>query len=88
MKNLLQSRESQYKKKMKGRFNRLYNKLGKHRDDQVKTIRDNLKRNLRKLYKKYHDSQSCKPDTIEYSKKQHEMLQKRFLSYADREYIV
>ncbi|KAL6430620.1 hypothetical protein ACFW04_006901 [Cataglyphis niger] len=66
MRSLLQKRELQYKKKVKSRFNRLQNKLRKHRDDQVKTIRHNLKRNLRKLYRKYCDSQqSRKPDIIE-----------------------
>lgn len=66
LRSLLQKRELQYKKKVKSRFNRLQNKLRKHRDDQVKTIRHNLKRNLRKLYRKYCDSQqSRKPDIIE-----------------------
>ncbi|XP_072761993.1 cilia- and flagella-associated protein 91 isoform X2 [Anoplolepis gracilipes] len=64
MKDLMQSHESQNKKKVKSRFNRLQNKLMKNRDDQVKTIRHNLKRNLRKLCRKY-DNQSRKPDLIE-----------------------
>lgn len=66
MRNILQSDELQYKKKVKSRFNRLQNKLRKHRDDQVKTIRNILKRSLRKLYRKHCNNQlSCKFDIIE-----------------------
>ncbi|EFN72164.1 hypothetical protein EAG_03333 [Camponotus floridanus] len=66
MRNLLQNDESQYKKKVKSHFNRLQNKLRKHRDNQVKTIRQHLKRNLRKLYRKHcNNQQSRKFDIIE-----------------------
>ncbi|XP_070158006.1 cilia- and flagella-associated protein 91-like [Polyergus mexicanus] len=96
MRNLLQNRESQYKKEVKNRFNRLQVKLRKHRDDQVETIRHNLKRNLRKLYRKYRDNQQShkseehigfKSDLYElqmrYGKRsqiQFEKLEKQFLS--------
>lgn len=66
MRDLLQSRESEYKKKVQDRFNRLESKLGKCRDNQIKTIRHNLKRDLRKLRKSHRDvKQPCKPDIIE-----------------------
>ncbi|XP_020291016.1 protein MAATS1-like isoform X2 [Pseudomyrmex gracilis] len=65
MRNLLQSRESEREKKVRGRFNRLQEKLGKHRDDKVKNIRQNLKRDLRKLHKKYRDIHPRKPDIID-----------------------
>ncbi|KAG5322446.1 CFA91 protein, partial [Pseudoatta argentina] len=66
MRNLLQSRESKYEKKMQGRFSRLEIKLTKYRDNQINAIRYNLKRDLRKLYKKHrNERQSRKPDIIE-----------------------
>lgn len=66
MRNFLQNNELQYKRKVKSRFNRLQNKLRKHRDDQVNITRNNLKRNLRKLYRKHcNNQQSCKFDIIE-----------------------
>lgn len=66
MRNLLQSDESQYRKKVKSRFNRLQNKLRQHRDNQVNTIRHNLKRNLRKLYRKHSNNQQFRKfDVIE-----------------------
>lgn len=67
MRDFLQSRESEYKKKMQSRFNRLESKLSKSRDNEIKTIRHNLKRDLRKLRRKHRDKQqSCKPDIIEH----------------------
>ncbi|EZA46461.1 hypothetical protein X777_00135 [Ooceraea biroi] len=57
MRNLLESRESKYKKKVQDRFARLEQRLGKRRDDQVKIIQQNLKRDLRKLCTKYRDKQ-------------------------------
>lgn len=65
MRSLLQSRESEHEKKVRGRFNRLQEKLGKHRDDKVNNIRQNLKRDLRKLHKKYRDRHPRKPDIID-----------------------
>ncbi|XP_012234679.1 cilia- and flagella-associated protein 91 isoform X4 [Linepithema humile] len=66
MRNLLQDRESKYETKVRGRFNRLQDKLGKRRNDQVDTIRQNLKRNLRKLNKLHRDKQEPrKSDIIE-----------------------
>ncbi|XP_028046229.1 cilia- and flagella-associated protein 91 isoform X1 [Monomorium pharaonis] len=66
MRNLLQNRESEYEKKMQGRFNRLENKLGKYRDNRIMTIRHNLKRDLRKLHRRHRDEQlPRKPDIIE-----------------------
>lgn len=65
MRDLLQSRESEYEKKVQGRFNRLESQLGKYRDNQIKTIRHNLKRDLRKLRRRHRDEQSRKPDIIE-----------------------
>jgi len=66
MRDLLQSRESEYEKKVQGRFSRLENKLGKYRDNQIKTIRHNLKRDLRKLRKRHrNEQQPRKPDIIE-----------------------
>lgn len=66
MRDLLQNRESEYKKNMQGRFSRLENKLSKCRDNKVKIIRHNLKRDLRKLNRKHRDEQQPrKPDIIE-----------------------
>jgi len=66
MRDILQSRELEYEKKVQGRFNRLESKLGKYRDNQIKTIRHNLKRDLRKLRKRHRDEQQPrKPDIIE-----------------------
>ncbi|XP_018311695.1 protein MAATS1 [Mycetomoellerius zeteki] len=66
MRNLLQSRESKYEEKVQGRFSRLESKLSKYRDTQIKAIRYNLKRDLRKLHKKHrNEHQSRKPDIIE-----------------------
>ncbi|XP_018392737.1 PREDICTED: protein MAATS1-like [Cyphomyrmex costatus] len=65
MRNLLQSRESKYEEKVQGRFSRLESKLSKYRDNQIKAIRYNLKRDLRKLHRKRNEKQSCKPDIIE-----------------------
>lgn len=66
MRDLLQSRESKYEKKVQGHFSRLESKLGKYRDNRIKIIRHNLKRDLRKLRRRYHDEQqSRKPDIIE-----------------------
>lgn len=65
MRDLLQSRESEYEKKIQGRFSRLENKLSKCRDSQIKTIRHNLKRDLRKLHRKHRDKQQPKSDIIE-----------------------
>ncbi|XP_018370555.1 PREDICTED: protein MAATS1-like [Trachymyrmex cornetzi] len=66
MRNFLQSRESKYEKKVQGRFSRLESKLSKYRDNKIKAIRYNLKRDLRKLHKKHHNEhQSRKPDIIE-----------------------
>jgi len=66
MRNLLQSRESKYEKKVQGRFSRLRSKLSKYRDNQIKAIRYNLKRDLRKLHKKHrNEHQSRKSDIIE-----------------------
>lgn len=52
MKDLSRSRDSVYKKKLQGRFGRLQDKLRKRRDDRVNSIRHNLERDLRKLYRK------------------------------------
>lgn len=107
MRNFLQNRESKYEKKLQGRFSRLENKLDKYRDNQIKTIRHNLKRDLRKLHRKHRDTQQRKLDIIEqyidpksdlyapqirfgkHLQKQHETLQKQFLSesHVEREYI-
>jgi len=57
MRNFLKTRESKYEKKMQDRFDRLQQRLGKRRDDQIKTIRHNLKRDLRKLCTKYRNKQ-------------------------------
>lgn len=66
MRDLLQDRESKYETKVQGRFNRLQDKLGKRRNDQVDTIRHDLKRNLRKLNKQHRDKQEPrKSDIIE-----------------------
>ncbi|KYM76353.1 AMY-1-associating protein expressed in testis 1 [Atta colombica] len=66
MRNLLQSHESKYEKKVQSRFSRLRSKLSKYRDNQIKAIRYNLKRDLRKLHKKHrNEHQSRKPDIIE-----------------------
>ncbi|XP_039311922.1 cilia- and flagella-associated protein 91 isoform X2 [Solenopsis invicta] len=66
MRDLLQSRESEYEKKVQGRFSRLKSKLGKYRDNQIKSIRHNLKRDLRKLCKRHrNEQQPRKPDIIE-----------------------
>ncbi|XP_011867141.1 PREDICTED: protein MAATS1-like [Vollenhovia emeryi] len=66
MRDLLQNRESEHEKKMQGRFGRLESKLSKCRDGQIKTIRHNLKRDLRKLRMKHRDRrQPRKPDIIE-----------------------
>ncbi|XP_018355395.1 PREDICTED: protein MAATS1-like [Trachymyrmex septentrionalis] len=66
MKNLLQNRESKYEKKVQGRFSRLESRLSKYRDNKIKAIRYNLKRDLRKLHKKHRNEyQSRKSDIIE-----------------------
>jgi hypothetical protein len=66
MRNLLQDRESKYETKVQSRFNKLRDKLAKRRNDQVDTIRHNLKRNLRKLNKQHRDKQEPrKSDIIE-----------------------
>lgn len=96
MRDLLQSRESEYEKKIQSRFSRLESKLSKCRDNQIKTIRHNLKRDLRKLHRKHRDKQQ--PDIIErhidpksdlyvpqmhfgeHPQRRHEILQKRLLS--------
>jgi len=64
MRNFLQSRELKYKKKTQDRFDRLQRRLRKRRDDQIKTIRHNLKRDLRKLYTKYRDKQHLRKSAI------------------------
>lgn len=66
MKDLSRNRESIHKKKLQGRFNRLQDKLRKHRDDRVNNIRHNLERDLRKLCRKQcHKRQPRKLDIIE-----------------------
>lgn len=66
MRNFLRNRESEYEKKLQGRFSRLESKLGKCRDSQIKSIRHNLKRDLRKLRRRHRDEQQPrKPDIIE-----------------------
>lgn len=64
MRKILQRRDLQHKKKIQGRFNRLQDKLGKRRDEQVKIIRNNLKRDLRKLYRKHRDKQCFRRSDI------------------------
>ncbi|XP_032688884.1 cilia- and flagella-associated protein 91-like isoform X1 [Odontomachus brunneus] len=66
MKDLSRNRESIYKKKLQGRFSRLQDKLRKHRDDRVNSIRHDLERDLRKLCRKQcHKRQPRKLDIIE-----------------------
>lgn len=66
MRKLLQSRETEYVKKVQGRFGRLESRLGKCRDNQIKAIRHNLKRDLRKLHRRHrYEQQPRKPDIIE-----------------------
>lgn len=66
MKDFSQNRESIYKKKLQGRFGRLQDKLRKCRDDRVNSIKHNLDRDLRKLYRKQCDRrQPRKLDIIE-----------------------
>lgn len=66
MRGFLQNRESKYEKKIQDRFSRLESKLSKYRDNQIKTIRQNLKRDLRKLHRKHRDArQPRKLDIIE-----------------------
>lgn len=66
MRSFSQSRESEYKEKLQGRFGRLHDKLKRRRDDQVKAIRRNLERDLRKLRGKRRDGQyPSKPDVIQ-----------------------
>ncbi|XP_015188803.1 PREDICTED: protein MAATS1-like [Polistes dominula] len=63
MKKISRSKESKYNEKIENRFKRLKNNLGTRRDDKIKIIRQNLKRDLRKLHKLHHDK-SQKKDTI------------------------
>lgn len=64
MRSLLQDRESEYETKVQGRFSRLQDKLGKRRNDQVDTIKHNLKRNLRKLDKQHREKQEPRKSGI------------------------
>ncbi|XP_014611744.1 PREDICTED: protein MAATS1-like [Polistes canadensis] len=65
MKKISRSKESKHNEKIENRFKRLKNNLGTHRDEKIKVIRQNLKRDLRKLHKLHHDkSQLQKKDTI------------------------
>ncbi|XP_070516123.1 cilia- and flagella-associated protein 91 [Cardiocondyla obscurior] len=91
MRDRLQNRELESEKKRQSRFTRLESKLSKGRDNQIKTIRHNLKRDLRKLCQKHRDKhQLCKLDIIEHHvdprsdlyapQRRHEISQKQLLS--------
>ncbi|KAI4501230.1 hypothetical protein M0802_003603 [Mischocyttarus mexicanus] len=65
MKKMLRSKEYKHNEKIENRFKRLKNNLGAHRDEKLKVIRQNLKRDLRKLHKLHHDKcQLQKKDSI------------------------
>lgn len=52
MKDLSRNRDSIYERKLQSRFGRLQDRLKKRQDDRVDSIRHNLERDLRKLYRK------------------------------------
>lgn len=66
MRELSRSRESRCEEKLRGRFGRLQDRLGKRRDDRVRAIRRDLERDLRKLRGKRRDGRRPrKPDVIQ-----------------------
>ncbi|XP_014485306.1 PREDICTED: protein MAATS1-like isoform X2 [Dinoponera quadriceps] len=93
MKDFSRNRDSVYKKKLQGRFGRLQDKLKKRRDDRVNSIRHDLERDLRKLYRKQCGRRPRKLDVIErhsdpksspqicfreHPQRRHEALRKQF----------
>ncbi|KAL2727650.1 cilia- and flagella-associated protein 91-like [Vespula maculifrons] len=66
MEKLTHSKECKYNENMQNRFKRLKNDLGMYRDEKIKVIRQNLKRDLRKLHKLHYDKKQLqKRDTIQ-----------------------
>lgn len=66
MEKLSQSKEYKHNENIQNRFKCLINDLGIYRDEKIKVIRQNLKRDLRKLHKLHYDKKQLqKRDTIQ-----------------------
>ncbi|KOC68314.1 AMY-1-associating protein expressed in testis 1 [Habropoda laboriosa] len=64
MNEITKSREYEKQRKIQDRFDRLKNFLFTRRDKEIGSIKHNLRRELRKLYKKHQQQQPVKRDII------------------------